>query len=406
MKKQYRYSSILLLLLLAIHTQNCEAEFGWQNIEIHGFLSQGFMQSRQNNVFADTLDGTFQFNEFGLNFSTDLSSRLRTGLQFFSRDLGDFDNNIIKLDWAYADFRWKDWLGFRAGRIKSPSGLHMETVDLDMLRTFIFLPQSLYNDSMRDINIAVNGFGLYGYISPGGLGDLAYQLQYGETSIATDGTMALYMESEADARLVHAESHPMLKAHIEWMPPVEGLRLTGTFTTMDIALRYTVTEQTDWALESGLPVGWEFPHIMDNMIMFTGGFEFVRERMTFSSEYEYFETKVRQSAGYVGLYRSAGYYASLAYRFTDWFELATYYSVYYDDLDDRDGSELESMGLPKYLAWQKDWTVTTRFDVSEYWLIKGEIHFIDGTALLLNQHNPEGTERDAVLFAIKATYSF
>jgi hypothetical protein len=404
--KQHVSASILLLLLLTGHAHDCKAEFGWENIEIHGFLSQGFMQSHQNNVFADTLDGTFQFNEFGLNFSTNLSNRLRTGLQFFSRDLGDFDNNTIKLDWAYADFRWKDWLGFRAGRIKSPCGLHMETADLDMLRTSIFLPQSLYNDSMRDINIAVNGIGLYGYFSLGGVGDVTYQLQYGETSIETDGTMVLYMESEADARLIHVESHPVFGAHIEWMPPVEGIRLTGSFTSMDLALRYTITEQTDWAQGNEIPVGWEFPHIMDNMVTLIAGIEVTRTRTTFMAEYEYKEAEVTQSAGYVGLHRSAGYYASLAYRFTDWFELATYYSVYDDDLDDRDGSELESMGMPKHLAWQKDWTVTTRFDISEYWLIKVEFHFIDGTALLLNQHNPEGVERNSVLFAVKATYSF
>jgi hypothetical protein len=282
----------------------------------------------------------------------------------------------------------------------------METIDLDMLRTYIFLPQSIYSDSMRDTLIAVNGIGVYGYVPLGGLGDLTYQALYGETGIATDGTMALYMESEANSRLIDVKSHPVLRLHTEWMPPFEGIRLTGSVMLTDIELRYVTTEQTFWASESGIPVGWEFPYLMDNMMIVGTGLEIARERLVFLAEYEYFETNVTQDREEWERYRSAGGYIGLTYRFTDRFDLGTYYSLYYDDLDDRKGEQYEAAGLPNYAAWQKDWTVTARADMNEYWILKGEIHVIDGTALLLNQHNPEGTERESVLFAVKATYSF
>lgn len=396
-----------MLLPILLHPAVAVAEFGWNAIEIHGFLSQGYMASSGNNIFAGTLDGTFQFNEFGLNFSTDLSERLHVGLQYFSRDIGDFGNNDIKLDWAYADYRWNDWLGLRAGRIKFPSGLYMETIDLDLLRTCIFLPQSIYDESMRDIFIAVNGLGLYGYLPLGRTGDLAYHVAYGTIGLSTDGTMALYMESEATARLIDVEDRPVLRAHVEWMPSLEGIRITGSFTQTDIHLRYATTADTYWATEAGLPVGSEFPHNMENTTMLSGGLEVIRDRITLLAEYEYMQTDVVESAEDTARYRSAGYYAGLTYQLTDRWALGTYYSVYYDDLNDRDGRKFAAdTGLPRHRLWQNDWTVSTRFDVNEHWLIKAELHLIDGTASFLNQHNPDGTERKSTLFAVKTTYNF
>jgi len=72
-------------------------------IDVHGFLSQGFLQSDRNNFYAKTKAGTFQFNEFGINFATELTDRLRTGLQLLSRDLGNIGNNKVDIDWAYAE---------------------------------------------------------------------------------------------------------------------------------------------------------------------------------------------------------------------------------------------------------------------------------------------------------------
>ncbi len=395
-----------VLLLTSFHPPSAQAEFAWNTIDIHGFLSQGYLESNGNNIFAGTLDGTFQFNEVGLNFSTELSERLHVGLQLFARDLGDFGDNEIKVDWAYADYRWKDWLGFRAGRIKNASGLHLETLDFDMLRTYIFLPQSLYNESMRDFSIAVNGIGAYGYVPMGRMGDATYQLTYGAIGIAIDGTMSLYVESEANARLIDVTEKPMLRAHIEWMPPIDGLRITGSFMHTDLHFRYATTEATYWATEMGIPLGWEFPYITDDLINITGGVELARERLTFLAEYEYWETNVAQSAGDLGTQREAGYYAGLAYRLTGRWEVGAYYSVYYKNLNDRDGKYAEEQGLPRHYAWQKDWTLATRFDVNDHWLMKAEIHLIDGNVLLLNQHNPEGAERNSMLFALKTTYSF
>jgi len=44
-----------------------------------------------------------------MNFNISPIDKLRVGIQLFSRDIGDTDNNRIDLDWAFADYRWRDY---------------------------------------------------------------------------------------------------------------------------------------------------------------------------------------------------------------------------------------------------------------------------------------------------------
>ena len=149
-------------------------------VDVHGFISQGFLYSDEYNYLAhNSTDGSFEYNEFGINFSKNLTDKLRMGIQFFSRDIGDAGNNKVTVDWAYGDYRFQDWFGLRAGRIKLPLGLYNETRDVDMLRTSIVMPQSIYGDLSRDTMIAANGTGLYGDVNLGAAGNANYQFVVG-----------------------------------------------------------------------------------------------------------------------------------------------------------------------------------------------------------------------------------
>lgn len=159
-------------------------------VDIHGFISQGYLKSDENNFFADTKKGTTQFNEAGINFSTDVTEKLRIGLQLFARDLGNIGNNDVILDWAVADYRWRDWLGMRIGNMKFMNGLYNETRDVDMLRTCIFLPSSVYNETWRESNGIIQGGGLYGELPLKAAGSFSYGLQYGTVNMPKDGGAA------------------------------------------------------------------------------------------------------------------------------------------------------------------------------------------------------------------------
>src|SRR5262249_39271932 len=63
------------------------------SIDVHAFVTQGFILSKSNNYLAlDTTKGSFQFSEVGLNFTKDLTDRLRLGLQLFAEDIGPSGN--------------------------------------------------------------------------------------------------------------------------------------------------------------------------------------------------------------------------------------------------------------------------------------------------------------------------
>ena len=59
---------------------------GLDQIVIQGFISQGYLKSSKNNFFSSSKDGTFEFNEMGINFSTDIDDKLHMGMQFFAND--------------------------------------------------------------------------------------------------------------------------------------------------------------------------------------------------------------------------------------------------------------------------------------------------------------------------------
>src|SRR3569623_3061653 len=96
------------------------------DVEIHGFVSQGYIKTTEENEYpvGNSGQGSFNFNDFGINFTKRLAPDLRVGLQLFAQDRGNFGNDTITLDWAYGDYRYQDWLGVRVGKVKIPLGLY------------------------------------------------------------------------------------------------------------------------------------------------------------------------------------------------------------------------------------------------------------------------------------------
>ncbi len=77
---------LLILILILFFTHPAFASDDYGEVDIHGFISQGYMKSSDYNFYlAETEDGTFQFNEMGINFSTELTDSLRLGMQFFAK---------------------------------------------------------------------------------------------------------------------------------------------------------------------------------------------------------------------------------------------------------------------------------------------------------------------------------
>ncbi len=356
-------------------------------IQIHGFISQGFSYSADNNFpTSDSTDGTFQHFDAGINFGKKLTDGLNIGLQLYARDYGDIDNNTVNIDWAYADYRWKNWLKIRAGKIKNPFGLYNEGRDIDMLRTFAFLPGAVYSEPSREIVLSRLGVGIYGTLGGGAAGSFDYNIVIGEPQVDEDnGGFVKQMESFLHTELIGIEFDISKSAQLIWNTPLDGFRVAGTFAavTNDVVANF---------------FGNAVRINLDTEIWIASA-EYTWNNLVLAAEYA--SMLIGSSPD------QQRYYGSATYRLSDLLEIGIYYSEEYSNEDDKDGDYLVAMGQPDFFAWQKDLCAAVRFDLNEYWIFKVEGHYMNGAAMVLTSDTPfNEMEEDWYYTVVKTTFSF
>ena len=101
-----------------------------------------------------------------------------------------------------------------------------------------------------------------------------------------------------------------------------------------------------------------------------------------------------------------GWYGSVSRQVNEWLRLGGSYGEYYPNSDDKDGRLFVGAGLRDYYAWQKDTTLSVRFDLNDYWCLKMEKHFINGVAQCDLAENPGIMEEDWTLYTLKTSLAF
>jgi hypothetical protein len=371
-------------------------------LQIHGFVSQGFLLTTDNNYLADSERGSFEFTEVGLNFTQPLTDELRVGLQLFARDLGPLGDYSIKADWFYVDYRHASWLGLRAGRVKLPFGLYNEVNDIDQARVPILLPQSVYPVQNRDFLLAQTGVEVYGYVQLGnGGGALDYRLYAGtiflETNLAPGSPYdieSLNIPYVAGGRLL-------------WETPLPGLRAGGSVQVLrlDADLLFDPMTFAPLVAADALPADFDGRvNVEVPALLWVGSIEYLFENLQLALEYSRWHVEAESSEP--ALFpesdtTSERLYGMGAYRINSWFEPGLYYSLFFPDVDDRDSSRDKS---------QHDIAATLRFDINRHWLVKVEGHYMRGTAALntaLNDGTPRvNLTRTWGLFLVKTTAYF
>ncbi len=406
--------SIFVLVILSL-VEIVLAQGLSDNLQIHGFLSQGYMKSTNNNYLADTKDGTFQFNEIGINFSTNVSDKLRLGLQFFSRDLGLEGNDEITIDWAFADYKVKDWFGFRVGKLKMIGGNYNEIRDMDLLRTSALLPASVYPELYRDTFTSIKGTGIYGTISLNDLGSFLYNAQIGMIPMETDGGFSkAYQKNIQHFGTWTVDTFTANYAYTfggKWETPLDGLNLGASYYSIDEMYIQGVIE--DSPLPNFAPlVGYTYEYKVDDFIGYFLSTDYTWNNFYIIGEFTHTDIKGRVYSEVMGdiiLVKSdapvEGWYISGAYRFTDWFELGSYYSEYYPKAKDKEGKDNPD-GLA-FKNWLKEITLSFRFDVNSNWIFKLEYHRMDGFGAFSSAKNLNANlKKNWNLFVAKMTYNF
>jgi hypothetical protein len=352
-------------------------------VEVHAFVTQGFMKSTDNNYLVKSERGSFAVTEVGLNVTKSLTDRLRVGIQLFGGGFVPAGHYNAKMDWFYLDYHWRDWFGLRAGRVKLPFGLYNEISDIDSARLPILLPQSTYPVANRNLLLAQTGIEVYGYLGRSVLGALEYRL-YG-------GTIFVDVGPSTSATPVTSIDTPYLAGgRLLWELPIEGLRVGGSLQ----ALR----------LDATLRVGAMSVVAKVPAVLWMTSLEYAHGDFFFASEYGRWDLKINSTNP--ALYPSSPstvserFYAMAGYHVLPAMQVGAYYSGLVPNVDQRHGRA----------AVQNDVAATLRFDLNPHWLLKLEGHFMRGTAALnaaLNDGVPTSDlTRDWGVFFLQTTAYF
>ena len=377
-------------------------------VKIHGFASQGFILTKGNNYMASGTQGkgSFAFNEIAINGSWQATDSLRIGGQLMSRRFGEDGHNEPYLDWGVLDYHPHALFGLQLGKFKIPMGFYNQTRDVDLARVNVFLPQSLYTESFRPFFSSGTGGLVYGTFNTDQYGSLEYEFFYGQAEEDNDSCLVRSLEIMLAGSNMNMEANEAYGGALRYNTPLNGLRFGYSVAKGDAEFDYT----NRFGIKSYIEGGAEPGHVLSA--------EYSVEDFTFSSEWMRTEQDITYITGPVRRntnQEAEGYYLNGAYMVNDWLEMSLQYEVYYRNRHDKGGSSLISKDplnpanqVPiHHGAWQKSWALAARFDVTDFWLIKLEGQYIDGTALLSPAYNEErDCKRYWNMLSIKTTLFF
>lgn len=353
-------------------------------LEAHGFVSFGYLRTWENNWLADdTIDGTDEFWEAGLNVVARPWDRVRVGAQLFVRDLGAYDNGQVQLDWAYVDVRVHDLLDVQGGRVKIPIGLYNETQDLDVANTAVFLPQSVYPIRLREIMVSIDGGKLGGFLDLP-TGGLTYALFGGTKQLDDDGSYATYIGQTARMTPEELSVDAIYGGMLHWDTPIEGL-----------AVRLSTYQNRDTIIEGESFFG-DTTFTTDSA-RYMASIEWDGRDWTFASEYLYLTIDGDSVAGVIERpyeFDYHGGYAAATWHLTSWFDW--YAAVEYRHTD--------ILGVGTNHDWS--WITAVNLLPLRNWSLKAEYQYHDGTVGVQSSDNPNGIADTWQVVALKTTVDF
>lgn len=366
-------------------------------VQIHGFLSQGYLDTNDNHFLGDTKDGLTDFREIGVNINAQLTEQFRVGGQALYCHFGEGSNGNLRTDWLVAEYHLADPFGVRLGKIKMPMGLYNMERDSDFLRPLIFLPQSIYDETRRDSWQAHWGGEIYGNLRLGTWGDVDYQLfagrmNYDDDSLATMATGEIVNRYNTMYGLglspddLSRDNNYVYGAALFFNPDVEGLRGGLTFLSLHDESRIHATQVESLRLKGKV----------------VASLEYTWQQFSVAAEYCETDRKQEQFCETTLDGRSRAWYLLLSYSPVEEVTLSLFYDEYYRLIKNRH----EPVGARNLYPWRKDLAAILRYDISDNWTAKAEWHTLDGTAFYMSYFNPGGADRYWQYGVLKLTFNF
>ncbi len=353
-----------------------------KSVQIHGFLSQGFLHTSDNNLFGRSDDGiSVDFRELGINTSWRVIPELQLALQVVWRNAGQTDEAGLRIDYGVADYSFysseSTLLGIKAGRVPTPLGLYNETRDIASTRPSVLLPQSIYFDRNRNIALSADGGYFYG----------EQRSDYGDFLL----TIGVIKPRTSDPSLKHSilgnnggefigNASWISRLNYDWQSGLIQLAITYA----DFNANYQPS--ADSTLSAGL--------LQFNPIIFSA--QYNAENWSLTAEYAQRTTRLTNFGVFPDT-KTIGesFYIQGTYKFTHYLEGLLRYDQLSVDKSDKNGRKFATRsltGAPGYSRFAKDLTFGLRVNATSSLLISAEYHRINGTGWLSGLENKTLTQ--------------
>jgi hypothetical protein len=366
----------MLLLANPLHAE-------WKlpdSLQIHGFASQAFILTTDNNFFGSSKDdGTFDFRELGINVSWRALPKLQIAAQGVARWAGKNDEGDPRLDYGLVDYtilsNVENTWGVRLGRVINPIGFYNDTRDVAFTRPSIFLPESIYFDRTRDVALSADGGQLYGEWRTG-VGDFSFQFNVAKSRVGTREERALLGQDFPGT--LEGKFSPGGRLLYEKDGGTIRLAISSFQAHFDF---YPERAPSDLSLNAG--------SIKFLPMIFSG--QYNGEKLSLTSEvalrrFEYtgFGPNI-PDMDFMGL----SWYAQASYRFTPRWEAVVRFDRLCTELGDCDGEKFATQtGQPANRRFADDWMAGVRWDITSSVMLRAEYHHIRGTGWITVEDNP------------------
>jgi hypothetical protein len=366
-------------------------------VQIHGFLTQGFFHTSDNNVYGQSDDGISPgLTEIGLNMSYQPWDRLRFAAQGLYRRAGEVDGGSVRLDYGLADLTLFDYdsgkIGLRGGRIKIPFGLYNETRDVAFTHPTILLPQGIYFDRSRSLLLSADGGSFYAEQRTS-FGDFNFKLNVGLSPNDLDEIKTVVLGKRSAQG--NFDTKPAIATQLKY--ELNGGEYVFAVSYMDL--------EFDFNPALGEPLRKSTTHIQP--LLFSA--QYNGEKFTLTGEYEYRWNSFGNFAPYGGgKFVSESWYVEGSYRILPSLQATVRYDSFFMDANDKNGNGAAALGFPRHVAFAQDWVFGLRWDITPSWMVRADYSRVHGTAWLPQADNPD-TQKDIQdwdLYALQLSFKF
>lgn len=387
----------LLIALLAIWAGQSIAFDNSNSVQVHGFLSQGYFLSSDNNVYGNSSSshGTHDLTEMGLNVSARPLKNVRVAMQGIYRHAGKVSDEA-RIDFALIDFtliEHEDYrFGVRLGRVKNPLGFFNDTRDVAFTRPSVILP-SIYQERARDLFLSSDGGQLYLDVNSS-VGDFSFQFNTGKLKDNPKELEVGIFNSDLPGSL---KSNPSYMGKLEFENTAGSTRLA--FSYANVEMEYKPGAIFD------LPNG----DVSFELLLFSAQQQL--GDLTLTAEYLRTHNSFTGFNPYLADFEptSESYYLQANYQLNQQLQGIIRYDGSYNDIDDRDGDSYAQLtSNPGYTTYTKGYMIGLRWAPKSNWLLQAEWHKINGVSEISFVDNPSNSaaKQHWNLFALQLSYRF